>query len=66
MQQHASSAIKSWTGRMQPRLGALSSSTDLKMPDRGLAGVFRIEAVFRAHLGDESKILATSQQTENG
>jgi hypothetical protein len=23
------------------------------MPDRGLAGVFRIEAVFRAHLGDE-------------
>ena len=33
MQQHASSAIKSWTGRMQPRPGALSSSTDLKMPN---------------------------------
>ena len=33
MQQHASSAVKSWTGRMQPRLRALSSSTDLKMPD---------------------------------
>jgi hypothetical protein len=44
---------------------AISSSTDLKMPDRCLAGVFRIEAIFRAHLGDESKIMSASHQTDD-
>jgi hypothetical protein len=32
-QQRASSAVKSCTGRTKPRLGVLSLSTDLKMPD---------------------------------
>jgi hypothetical protein len=36
MQRDVSSALEPWTGWKQPRLGALSSSTDLKMPDRGV------------------------------
>jgi hypothetical protein len=32
-QQDVSSALKSWTGWIKPTLKALSSSTDLKMPD---------------------------------
>jgi hypothetical protein len=31
-----------------------------------LTGVPRIEAIFRAHLGDERKILAASDQTDDG
>ena len=31
-----------------------------------LTGVSRIEAVFRAHVGDERKVLAASDQTDNG
>jgi hypothetical protein len=33
MRQDASCALKSWIDWMQPRLGALSSSTDRKMPN---------------------------------
>jgi hypothetical protein len=33
MQQDVSCALKSWIDWMQPRLGALSSSTDPKMPN---------------------------------
>jgi len=35
-------------------------------PASRLTGVSRIEAVFRAHFGDERKILAASDQTHNG
>ena len=31
-----------------------------------LTGVSRIEAVFRAHVGDDRKILAASDQTDDG
>jgi hypothetical protein len=31
-----------------------------------LTGVSGIEAVFRAHVGDERKVLAASDQTDNG
>jgi hypothetical protein len=35
-------------------------------PRGRLTGVSRIEAVFRAHIGDDHKILAASDQTDDG
>ena len=34
--------------------------------DAALTGVLRIKAVFRAHFGDERKILAASDQPDDG
>jgi len=42
------------------------SATDASAEESRLIGVSRIEAVFRAHVGDNRKILAASNQTDDG
>jgi hypothetical protein len=56
--------------RFAPRTGerqrlCIPLKDSVKHPEMALAGVSRIEAVFRAHLGDERKILAASDQTDD-
>jgi len=42
------------------------SATDASAEESRLIGVSRIEAIFRAHVGDNRKILAASNQTDDG
>jgi hypothetical protein len=55
---------------IRPGMGlkmGLRSSRVINLPRvRSLTGVSGIEAVFSAHVGDERKVLAASDQTDNG